>query len=126
MIPLYIFPAGEPASAAQVKTLAALDAELRAHGSALVVRHGSPAQVLRIFAQAVGAYGGLYFSRAEGAEARARDAKVKAELGSMSPQPMPVYEVEADASAPPLDAIDGRFHPLDGILNYGLTPFQEH
>ncbi|GAB4202704.1 MAG: deoxyribodipyrimidine photo-lyase [Roseiflexaceae bacterium] len=60
-------------------TLRALDADLRSHGSRLILRRGPPVEVLRGLIEETGA-SGLHFNRDYTPFARARDGRVRAEL----------------------------------------------
>ncbi len=70
---------GPPRLAFLRDTLRALDADLRARGSRLILRRGPPADVLPRLVEETGA-AGLYYNRDYTPFARARDARVRAAL----------------------------------------------
>ena len=64
------------------KSLKALDADLRARGSRLILRKGDPAVIVPALAQELGAE--VVWNRLYGPEAQARDSDLKAELHARS------------------------------------------
>ncbi|MCZ7545167.1 MAG: DNA photolyase family protein [Anaerolineae bacterium] len=120
VIPLFIFdPAilhskrvGAPRVAFMRSALASLDASLRRHGSALLVRHGDPRRVLPALVEATGAQG-LYFNRDYSPFARRRDAEVARAL------PIPTHSFDDMLLVPP-----GEATKSDGDPYTVFTAFQ--
>ena len=89
IIPLFILhdaSDGRPWGAASLwwldKSLRALDADLGARGSRLILRRGDPAMIVAALAQQLGAE--LYWNRLYGPAAVERDSELKAALGAAS------------------------------------------
>jgi deoxyribodipyrimidine photo-lyase len=80
--PALLTPAGAPRVAFLYRTLRALDAELREHGGALVVRGGAPDEVVPQMAREIDA-GGVHISADFNPYGRRRDDAVATALGDV-------------------------------------------
>ncbi len=76
-------PSGAPRLAFLYRSLRALDADLRAHGGRLIVRHGKPENVIPALARACAATS-VHVSADFGPYGAARDARVDAALGDIA------------------------------------------
>lgn len=154
VLPVFVFdPAilrsertGAPRVAFVLAALRELDAALRARGSGLVVRHGTPAEVLRMLVGAKHVQA-LYFNRDYTPYARHRDASVEKAV------PVPTYGFDELLLVPPGDVLKGDgdpykvftpfkrkwlgvpkalpvntaagiFHDLANVTNFGLPPLR--
>lgn len=121
VIPLFVFDSailnssrtGAPRVAILLKALASLDSDIQKHGSALVVRHGNPVDILpQIIAQS-GATA-LYFNRAYSPYALRRDKAVQAVVS------VPVYSFDDALLVTPGDVMKA-----DGNPYTVYTPFKK-
>lgn len=122
VIPLFIFDervyksqrAGAPRMAFMLKALAALDANLRQHGSRLVIRMGRPLEVLQAIITETNA-AALYFNVDYTPYARERDAQAQQALA------IPVHAYEDALLMPP-----GSVRTGDGRPYTVYTPFKNN
>lgn len=118
VVPLFVLddallrPAGAPRVAFLYRCLRALDAALREHGTALVVRHGRPADVLAEVVRESGA-ASVHVSADFGPYGRRRDEAVARALGAV-----PLVRTGSPYAVSP-----GRVTKADGTPFKVYTPF---
>ena len=103
---------GGPRTAYLFRTLRALDADLRAHGGALTVRHGTPQDVVPALVREIGA-AAVHVSADFGPYGARRDERVAAALG----------EVPLVPTGSPYAVAPGRVLKADGTPYKVFTPF---
>lgn len=118
VLPLFVLddallhPSGAPRTAFLLRSLKALDADLRAHGPGLVVRRGRPEEVLPALVEELGA-GAVHVSADFAPYGAARDARVEEALG----------EVPLVRTGSPYAVAPGRLHTKTGEPYKVYTPF---
>jgi deoxyribodipyrimidine photo-lyase len=105
-------PSGAPRMAFLYRSLRALDEDLRAHGGALMVRRGDPANVLPSVAEEVGATS-VHISADANPYGAARDERVAEALG----------DVPLVRTGSPYAIAPGRVVKADGTPYLVFTPF---